>query len=316
MKVIYTSQQPSRPGYGVLIASELGAAPGEASFMLKRASDRKCLADSGWQEAEVYIKPERADMREDGLYLYIGPQVVDNLDMQESYRFYLTWPGASPLSAGLKVEGLIYSPLSGGAGIAQAEKAALKGPLTPPGKTEEKSAPEPQDQPAPQTTASAGREERPSAPQAQSNKKQAIMWAVIIALFLALGGGIYYLVNKDSFEKESAALPPLEEAYKYLSGDKITAEESYNLAERLWKETSDNARDAAFLLYEDAANKGMGAAMLMLGRYYDPVEDTPHGSIIKDAEQAFAWYEKALNAGETDAKNKIDTLRKWVEENE
>ena len=47
--------------------------------------------------------------------------------------------------------------------------------------------------------------------------------------------------------------------------------------------------DAAFLLLEYAAEEGHAEAALAVGRYYDPTEDGPSGSIRKNPETAHDW---------------------------
>ncbi len=322
MKVAYYNQNPPRPGYGELIVSEMGAVPGEVSFMLKRASDQMVLALAGWQEAETYLKPKSASLRDDGLHLQIGPEVVDNLDMQESYRFYLAWPGGPLLSAGLKVSALLYSPLSASPSIAQATPPTAFGvqPVPQPAPALEAPAPHiaipkpEEEQPKPQPNLQlgmpdlAGREAKPA-----TGRKAAIICVAILVVILGCLGGAYYLGYFGAGAKPQAA--PLEMAYQHLAKDNASAADSLALAQKIWPREDDNARDAAFLLFEDAANKGDKNAMLVMGRYYDPTDNAPHGSIIKDAEQAYAWYEKALNAGLGEAKAKMEALQKWMGEN-
>ena len=71
--------------------------------------------------------------------------------------------------------------------------------------------------------------------------------------------------------------------------------------------------DAAFLLLEDAAQKGAPVAMLGLARFYDPADAAPKGSIRPDPEQARDWYNKAKDKGLSAADDKLKALRAWAE---
>jgi TPR repeat protein len=109
----------------------------------------------------------------------------------------------------------------------------------------------------------------------------------------------------------SRDLPPLQRARELLRAGG-SPEQAVELAKNM--QTPEGA-DGAFLLFEDAANKGSGPAMLALARYYDPLDKEPGGSIVKDHEQARAWYERALRAGQIEAQAKLDALKKWMEKN-
>lgn len=71
--------------------------------------------------------------------------------------------------------------------------------------------------------------------------------------------------------------------------------------------------DAAFLLLEDAAQKGNAEAMLLVGRFYDPASDLPRGSIPPDMSQARSWYEAARDKGNSEAAQALSALRDMVE---
>jgi len=72
--------------------------------------------------------------------------------------------------------------------------------------------------------------------------------------------------------------------------------------------------DAAFLLLEYAAEEGHAEAALVVGRYYDPTEDGPSGSIRKNPETAHDWYQEALAGGQEDAKKYLAKLQQRVQE--
>lgn len=72
--------------------------------------------------------------------------------------------------------------------------------------------------------------------------------------------------------------------------------------------------DAAFLLLEDAAQKGNAEAMFLVGRFYDPVSDLPRGSIPPDLAQARSWYESARDKGHAESAQALSALRAFVEQ--
>jgi TPR repeat protein len=62
--------------------------------------------------------------------------------------------------------------------------------------------------------------------------------------------------------------------------------------------------------YETAADQGVGAAALALGRLYDPayVRRTTIGGIDANAATARRWYERAASLGENTALSHLQTL--------
>ena len=71
--------------------------------------------------------------------------------------------------------------------------------------------------------------------------------------------------------------------------------------------------DAAFILLEYAAEAKHAEAALIVGRYFDPNYAGDVGTIIKDPEAAYEWYQAALSGGQPQAKNHLSDLRRWVE---
>ncbi len=104
--------------------------------------------------------------------------------------------------------------------------------------------------------------------------------------------------------------PVLEKARQALR-DGISPEDAVVLAKSL-PESPERA-DAAFLLLEYAADSGLAEAALAVGRYYDPTNDEPSGTIRKNPETAHGWYLEAKAGGQDDAKTWLEQLRSWVE---
>jgi TPR repeat protein len=104
-------------------------------------------------------------------------------------------------------------------------------------------------------------------------------------------------------------LPPLQRARELLRAG-IPPEQAVTLAKDM---QSPEGADGAFLLLEDAAQKGSPEAMLDLARFYDPVDAAPKGSILPDPAQAREWYGKARDKGQGAAEDKLKALRAWAE---
>ena len=72
--------------------------------------------------------------------------------------------------------------------------------------------------------------------------------------------------------------------------------------------------DAAFLLLEYAAELGNAEAALAVGQFYDPSYEGPSGTIRKNPETAYEWYQEALAGGNEKAKDRLSVLRKWLQD--
>jgi TPR repeat protein len=104
--------------------------------------------------------------------------------------------------------------------------------------------------------------------------------------------------------------PLLEQARDQLR-DGIAPDDAVALASSL-PESPERA-DAAFLLLEYAADSGNALAAELVGSYYDPTAETPSGTIRKNPETAYDWYQKAADGGQ-DTELQLKRLRRWVEE--
>ena len=90
---------------------------------------------------------------------------------------------------------------------------------------------------------------------------------------------------------------PLASAREQLRGEALP-DVSLAMAKPMRKmDASPEECDAAFLLLEDAAQKGNTEAMFLVGQYYDPTATLPRGSIPVDMTQAKRWYDEALQKG-------------------
>ncbi len=70
--------------------------------------------------------------------------------------------------------------------------------------------------------------------------------------------------------------------------------------------------DAAFILLEYAAEAENGEAALEVARYFDPTYAGDSGTILKDPEVAYEWYQVALAHGRFEADIHLLNLKQWV----
>jgi len=117
--------------------------------------------------------------------------------------------------------------------------------------------------------------------------------------------------SNSAQKRQSAALnlPPLQRARELLRAG-ISPEQAVETAKSM---QAPEGADGAFLLLEDAAQKGAPEAMLGLARFYDPADAAPKGSILPDPEQARDWYNKAKDQGQSAADDKLKALRAWAQ---
>ena len=161
----------------------------------------------------------------------------------------------------------------------------------------------------------------------------AIVITVVVGGYFAWRGSRQAVPTKETAEPTKlprmANLPPKEEAPKPVpppySIDAplieqvreamrkgIDPEDAVSLAKSLPQKPE--RADAAFILLEYAAETGNGEAAKYVARYYDPTDDFPSGTIRKNPEIAYDWYQKALAGGHEDVQQNMAKLRIWVEE--
>ena len=117
------------------------------------------------------------------------------------------------------------------------------------------------------------------------------------------------LITPPPTPKYEPDAPVLEQARKAMR-DGIGSSEAYDMAQTL--PDSPERADAAFLLLEYAAEAGHTLAALKIAGYYDPTNTNPSGTIRKNPATAFEWYQTAIEGGQTEAKNDLEQLRRWV----
>ena len=187
--------------------------------------------------------------------------------------------------------------------------------------------PEPEPAPAPETL--------DMAPQEKKGGKTGLVIGLVVALLLA-AALVWFFVLRDKgdgapaeAEKEPAgpvvtgkvsvpdqapaSVPFLAQARDHLKGTADPAK-SLELAAPMRTENADeSSSDGAFLLIEDAAQKGEARAMYLLGQFYDPANTLPKGTIQPDAGLAIDWYRKAQSAGIPEAADALSALKTHLE---
>lgn len=332
MRAIITSDPQRGPGHACILLEGCPAVA-NASFTLQRGSDMKFLAASGWQESEYPLAPDSVDSAGGCVRLHVGPAVVDQLDPLSAYQI-----GMDGRRIGLKIEQLVYSREheNGGAMPDMPAASPVSAPLPEP---EPAPAPEPLPEPEPEPVPAPAPEPAPQAPSVQEippRSPNRLLPVLLLLLLLVVAGAAawYFLVHQrpdapvppvpaqaESVpEKPAAGAQPaapaptaLEEARAHLRGAADPAA-SLALAKPLrTPEASPEESDAAFLLLEDAAQKGNAEAMWLVGQFYDPAAVLPRGSIPVDMSLAYQWYEKAKAAGVAQADAALKALRAHVE---
>lgn len=332
------------PGNGVIEIFDAGSVS-DPGFTLLRASDGKCLGPRGWQESETLLTPDAWDNDGGSLRLAVGPAVVDEVDNLDAYRISLRGVG----SCALAVKSLVYSHIAGGHGMGAATPATPQpAPVAPePEPIVESPEPplafeEPQ-QPAPQ-------QEAPLEMNTQQPEKSGGKGMLVVLLVLALaaaGAAVWWFLlrepekaplptppaqtqnadkpqNSDPAQPKTAdapkqgadaakpALTPLASAREQLRGQALP-DVSLAMAKPLRKaEATPEETDAAFLLLEDAAQKGDAESMYLVGQFYDPASTLPRGSIPADLTQAKRWYDQAVQKGQPLAKAALDKLKEYA----
>lgn len=335
MRATIKSDPGRGPGYGIIEIHEASAVD-RPTFLLRRASDGKLLSASGWQESESPLYPDAWDNDSSVLRLAVGPAIVDELDHLDAYRISLQGQGQCMLA----MENLLYSNMSGGQGMGAMAPSAVTPPQPDP-----VPAPAPEPEPEPVAAPVAAPPQPVAEPPASTTGKRSplLMILLLIVLVAAAGAAVWWFVlrgpapsplppvgnsapaqqplppNDEAQPPKPSATPapqqkqpPLRMAREHLRGQ-ADPDLSLALARPLRNNNAGSEEsDAAFLLLEDASQKGNAEAMLLVGQYYDPTNSLPKGSIPSDMAQARYWYEQARQKGQPQAAAALHALRAHV----
>lgn len=337
MRATIATPEGGDPGTALIEVFDAPPVEGQPSFTI--LSSQGYLSPDGWQESSTPLVPEAWDNDSGCLRLAVGAAVVDLLDPLETYRL-----GLNDQVCALQVGDLLFSHMGGGQGMGsspapEAPQAPVEQlTMTPDAKPEKTAAP---------------LEMEPAAPR-KSRLPLILLLVLLIAggalayRYLAPAGEenatapLPELPKPDNpaapapaqpAEKPQAkapatppaAQPAREEASA--SGTQALSEardllrrnappEETLAAGKALRTPDADARqsDAAFLLLEDAAQKGNAEAMFLVGRFYDPASELPRGSIPPDLSQARNWYESARDKGHAESAQALSALRAYAEQ--
>lgn len=337
MKAIIAPDAARTPGVAVICVYDApGAGPADVAIY---SGDGKYLSASGWQESRVPLPVDAHDDDSGCLRLQVGAAVVDNLDKLERYLFM-----AGDQKCVLQIQDLVYSRMQGGDGMGHAASpAATPAPqpvLLPDPEPEPAPMPapapdpEPEAEPSPLLAGAPLEMDQPAAETAKEKKSSgSLLWIILGLVLLALAAAAvwwFFLratppppppmapqqeapAGTEKAPAAPAAMAPLQQAREHLRGTADPAT-SLELARPLrTPQAGNDESDAAFLLLEDAAQKGNAEAMFLVGQFYDPQSALPRGSIPADMSQAKHWYEKAKSKGAAEADKALAALRRHVE---
>ncbi len=335
-------------GYArIVVEDELpdGFAP---QFLIRRpGSALENLGPDGWQTAEHAWTPQATERTDQGLAMLVGPELVRHME-NGNYRLSvfdaartrtivapLVWRDIpQPLDLGAARTGLRRG--RGGVAIGaappepRAEPPIIAGAPPPPSEPLPPIA-KPAVAPGPKPADAGGKEQTEIVPPKPG--KWRLYAAIAAVLVVAAAAGVYFGVVKNQgqqtagngngsgdgtkekpLKNEPAPTPgsgtPMQQAQAALRNPDLTPQAAVALAKQLSK--LPQSADAAFLLYDYAAEKGDAAAALALGGYYDPSSKADAGTIRKDGAKAAKYYRQAQAGGEADATARIDGLRAWA----
>ena len=351
MKARYENDTALGPGYGLFVVTDVEAdAAARLGFGIRRSSDGRFLAKTGWQDAEEPLWPD--ETRSDGaggVVLAVSAAVVNQLDELDPCRFSLYRENSDRIGAcALHMAGIAYGNMVAGGSVAGAMPTAKPAPAPVP-------APAP-----PQPEAPAAPESLPQLDPAPPAKKGLPGWVLSLlvgAICLGIGGWMWFSASKPrdaapapdvAKEEAKPETKPVEEPKTAAESPKAEApkadaapggeaktvvlspkerarvflreggspEAALALSRELPKDSVEG-QDATFLLLEVAAEGGNPDAMLGLATYYDPLQAGGTGTLQKDPEQAWRWYAKAATGtteSAVEAKKRLEAMEGWLKE--
>ncbi len=183
MPANFISDPHKGAGYGIIEVHPIQCndAP---TFALVNASNRLCLSPEGWQNSEVFLEPTEWHCENDLLRLFVGPQVVDNLDSLDLYKLSVKDASGAVTSFNLAIEDILQSSMTGGDGMGAAAPVAAAAVVAPVVTPE----PEPESEPEPEPTPPAPLPEVDMPPQ-EPPKRNLLPIIIGICLLCALLGG-------------------------------------------------------------------------------------------------------------------------------
>jgi hypothetical protein len=149
MQATYQNHQYSRPGFGLLLIHGLDGVrySGDVRFRLERLADHLFLQNSGWGKNQQWLTPSLTTFRDEELRLLLGPSVVNQLEINASYRLYLDFGDGSSVHDVFQVTEIMQSAPPPGEAASQPFPPETK---PSPAETESKARPPEAPNPAPE----------------------------------------------------------------------------------------------------------------------------------------------------------------------
>lgn len=278
------------------------------------------LGPGGWQAGEALLIPQKVEGLSEGVKLFLGPEVVDHME-PGTYSFKLLPGDTPPQSGGLGWRNIPPRPADARQNIKDAPAETSTPPTRPSQRPPAPEAPPPP-QPSPPTPTSPptppptpGKAEikielsdsSEDSAEDQPTGKSPLIWIVLAVVVVVLaGGGWWFWQSPKEPSAQTAALAPLAKVREDL-GRNISPDQALAAGKAMLGQPG-NA-DAAFLYLEYAAQAGQAEAALLLGRFYDPTDASPTGSILKSLSDAYEWYAKAREGGQPEAEAALAKLK-------
>ncbi len=256
MTAHFTTDPNQGQGHGIIVVPNIQCS-GSPSFALYRASDGQCLSLHGWQAAEDYMQPTAWDCDTGNLRLAVNADIVDNLDILETYRIFVKDETQVYEPQTLLIENIDYSSMHGGQGVGNMPDAPLSmgmPPLMtdpqPEQKSESEQQAEPEDLPSPDPLSM-----EPEVTEEKETHKGRTALIIILIILLLLGflGAWWYMQNKEAAipEVPSSAATDLRTEESTATPEQNT-EENTNIPEK--PESSQDAKDNAETKAEELKN--------------------------------------------------------------
>ena len=127
---------PSRPGYGIFVVNGVETSVSETiRYTLQRARDHKSLHPHGWEDSACALEPDAVAVENNALRLFVGPNVVAQLDELDTYRF-LVHAADGTQRATLELAGIVYPSHVRSGSVAAPEVIRTSPPVVEPAPTQ------------------------------------------------------------------------------------------------------------------------------------------------------------------------------------
>lgn len=306
MKIEY--KESGDPGYGELVFSEAILPDPPWQVAIQRGSDQGFLSASAQKPwvSEIYFNQLTGSVEPDGsLALNVGPEIVDRLDQQDSYRIQIKGEDGNILKGMLKIPSIAHSAAGSLNNTARA-------------KQEGKPVPEikkPSPQPKPEAAPNPGPEKLEMVEQTikHSPGMRLIRWGLLGLLVIACFCWYWFDPRNHEPQEQPAPVAPLsveDQVRNFFKGERMSPLAAAELAARLPKNTPQE-QDAVYRLYYYAADNGEPSALFPYAQALDPSMPA-FGTIEKDAPEAWNAYRKAPDQDK--AAKAMTQLRGWLED--